>query len=72
LLDFNHLGETEVSLEALQLGLELAFWALKVGLIDRSIDRILPFLNTYRTMCLAPNPDFLRILEGVGKHQLSA
>ena len=40
LLDFNHLSETEVSLEAFQLGLPEVFSALKVGLIDRSIDRI--------------------------------
>ena len=24
----------------------------------------LPFLHTYRTMCTAPNPDFLQALEG--------
>ena len=29
-----------MSLEPFQLGLRQAFWALKVGLIDRSIDRI--------------------------------
>jgi hypothetical protein len=25
----------------------------------------LPFLNTYRTMCTAPSPDFLQALEGI-------
>jgi hypothetical protein len=25
----------------------------------------LPFLDTYRTMCVAPEPDFLRLLDGV-------
>ena len=25
----------------------------------------LPFLNTYRTMCLAPHPDFRRVLEEI-------
>ena len=25
----------------------------------------LPFLDTYRTMCLAPNPEFRRLLEQV-------
>jgi hypothetical protein len=25
----------------------------------------LPFLDTYRTMCLAPEPDFRRLLESV-------
>jgi hypothetical protein len=25
----------------------------------------LPFLDTYRTMCVAPTPDFLRVLEEV-------
>jgi hypothetical protein len=32
----------------------------------------LPFLNTYRTMCLAPQPDFRRILEDVRVMQLAA
>jgi hypothetical protein len=25
----------------------------------------LPFLDTYRTMCMAPQPDFRRLLEGI-------
>jgi hypothetical protein len=25
----------------------------------------LPFLNAYRTMCIAPSPDFLQALEGI-------
>ena len=25
----------------------------------------LPFLNTYRTMCMAPEPDFRRLLEDI-------
>jgi hypothetical protein len=32
----------------------------------------LPFLDTYRTMCLAPQPDFRRILEDVLAMQLAA
>jgi hypothetical protein len=28
-------------------------------------DMWLPFLDTYRTMCLAPQPDFRRVLEEV-------
>jgi hypothetical protein len=32
----------------------------------------LPFLNTYRTMCLAPQPDFRRVLEDVRAMQLAA
>jgi hypothetical protein len=32
----------------------------------------LPFLNTYRTMCLAPQPDFRRVLENVQAMQLAA
>ena len=27
--------------------------------------RWLPFLKTYRTLCIAPNPDFLRLLDGI-------
>jgi hypothetical protein len=32
----------------------------------------LHFLNTYRTMCLAPGPEFQRILEGVGELRRAA
>jgi hypothetical protein len=32
----------------------------------------LPFLDTYRTMCLAPQPDFRRTLEDVRAMQLAA
>jgi len=32
----------------------------------------LPFLNTYRTMCLAPQPDFRRVLDDVRAMQLAA
>jgi hypothetical protein len=32
----------------------------------------LPFLDTYRTMCLAPQPDFKRVLEDVRAMQLAA
>ena len=32
----------------------------------------LPFLNTYPTMCLAPQPDFRRVLEDVRAMQLAA
>jgi hypothetical protein len=32
----------------------------------------LPFLDTYRTMCLAPQPDFRRVLEDVRAMQLAA
>jgi len=32
----------------------------------------LPFLNAYRTMCLAPVPDFRRILEEIPGLQMSA
>jgi len=32
----------------------------------------LPFLDTYRTMCLAPKPDFRRVLEDVRAMQLAA
>jgi hypothetical protein len=32
----------------------------------------LPFLDTYRTMCLAPQPDFRRVLEEVREMRLAA
>ena len=32
----------------------------------------LPFLDTYRTMCLAPQPDFRRVLEDVRAMQQAA
>ena len=32
----------------------------------------LPFLDTYRTMCLAPQPDFRRVLAGVLAMELAA
>jgi len=32
----------------------------------------LPFLNTYRTMCLVPQPEFRRVLEEVREMRLAA
>jgi hypothetical protein len=32
----------------------------------------LPFLDTYRTMCLAPQPHFRRVLEEVREMRLAA
>jgi hypothetical protein len=32
----------------------------------------LPFLNIYRTMCLAPEPDFQRVLEEIRDMRLAA
>jgi hypothetical protein len=32
----------------------------------------LPFLNTYRTMCITPEPEFPRMLEEVRELQLAA
>jgi len=32
----------------------------------------LPFLNAYRTMCLAPDPDFRRVLEEIRDMRLAA
>jgi len=32
----------------------------------------LPFLNAYRTMCFAPEPDFRRVLEDVRELRLAA
>ena len=38
----------------------------------RAVSATLPFLNTYRTMCLAPMPDFRLVLEGVRSIQFAA
>jgi hypothetical protein len=32
----------------------------------------LPFLNTYRTMCIAPQPTFKRLLENIRQDQVAA
>jgi len=32
----------------------------------------LPFLNTYRTMCTAPEPTFRRLLEGIRELHVAA
>ena len=32
----------------------------------------LPFLNAFRTMCLAPEPAFQRVLEQVGEMRVAA
>jgi hypothetical protein len=32
----------------------------------------LPFLDTYRTMCLAPQPEFQRLLEQAGELPIAA
>jgi len=45
---------------------------------DRALDccrdrsNWLPFLNAYRTMCLAPEPDFRRVLEEIRDMRLAA
>ena len=44
---------------------------------DLMVDRAgysswLPFLDTYRTMCRAPEPDFRRILEGIRELRFAA
>jgi hypothetical protein len=36
-----------------------------------TVQRWLPFLDTYRTMCLAPQPDFRRLLEGIREMKLA-
>jgi len=32
----------------------------------------LPFLDTYRTLCVVPPPDFRRLLEGIREMQFAA
>jgi hypothetical protein len=39
---------------------------------NRLSENWLPFLDTYRTMCLAPQPDFRRVLAGVLAMELAA
>jgi len=53
---FDLLGETVVA--------ERQKKAIRMG-FNRLSENWLPFLNTYRTMCLAPQPDFMRVLEDV-------
>jgi hypothetical protein len=44
---------------------------------DQSQDRLsaqkiwLPFLDAYRTMCVAPQPEFRRLLEGIREMKLA-
>ena len=38
----------------------------------QALNNWLPFLDTYRTMCLAPQPDFRRVLAGVLAMELAA
>jgi hypothetical protein len=35
-------------------------------------DSSLPFLNTYRTMCLSPDAAFLEVIEQVGALRIAA
>ena len=57
--------------------LELDGATLRYSPIDMFVDlnqrkKWLPFLNTYRTMCLAPRPGFRRILEEVREMRVAA
>ena len=36
------------------------------------LGRWLPFLNTYRTICMVPSPELQRLLEGVRDLRLAA
>ena len=47
-------------------------FSIKVGTIFEDSKIPLPFLNTYRTMCIAPEPDFKRVLEDIRELQLAA
>jgi hypothetical protein len=46
--------------------------AKKLGFLLVSAIPWLPFLDTYRTMCVAPEPDFLRMLEEVRGMRIAA
>ena len=50
---------------------ELAFWAGQKSIKSFELNW-LPFLNTYRTMCLTPSQDFRRILEEIRGMRLAA
>lgn len=41
-------------------------------MMDAAMKDWLPFLNAYRTMCLAPEPDFRRVLEEIRDMRLAA
>jgi hypothetical protein len=41
-------------------------------LLKSLISKWLPFLDTYRTMCIAPSPDFLQALEGISALRVAA
>jgi len=50
--------------------------AIRVGfgagaVLAESFGRWLPFLDTYRTMCIAPDPEFQRLLQRID-HQAPA
>jgi hypothetical protein len=47
-----------------------AFEAAKVK--NLNIFKWLPFLNTYRTMCLSPDVAFLEVIEQVGALRIAA
>jgi hypothetical protein len=40
--------------------------------LERDGDGWLPFLNTYRTMCVAPEPDFRHLLDEIRKIPIAA
>lgn len=48
--------------------------AERFGIVRRTEGRrkAVPFLNTYRTMCIAPEPGFKRVLEDIRELQLAA
>jgi hypothetical protein len=54
-LSGNDLAEDFARLDALQTDVE----------VDGGLDIAVPFLNTYRTMCIAPAPPFRRVLEEI-------
>ena len=39
---------------------------------DHDLDEWLPFVGTYRTFCLAPDPDFERMLTEIGQSAAAA
>ena len=50
----------------------LKFEAAGKLLLDDPLGKWLPFLDTYRTMCTAPSPDFLQALDGISTLRLAA
>jgi hypothetical protein len=80
-LDGSHIGGGGVRLAMLELLRNYSFQMMNLQDYLQGIFALpcsptsaapLPFLDTYRTMCIAPDAGFQRILEKIGRMQLAA